>query len=199
MAEDALAVLDHLGIERTHVVGASMGSLVAQELALRQPGRVRSLALACSWAHADARLLYTFESWAATVHRMPIEDWYRWVFLPLVVSPAFLADPPRIEWLVHRVLSTPPALKGETVERQARGIIEWSGARVDALPGIVAPALVLAGEDDIFTPPRLSRALADALPRARFQSLPGGHCFIAEQSRLFNAVLLDFLDGLPVA
>lgn len=199
MADDAAALLDHLGIERAHVVGPSMGSLVAQEMALRHPDRVRSLTLACSWTHADPRLLCIYEGWAAIAHRMPLEEWYRWFFLPSVVSPAFLADRKRVDWLVERLFSSPSRLESETIERQVRGMMEWSGTREGQLGGITQPALVLAGADDTLTPPHLARALARALPNARFKQLPGGHGFIAEHSERFNEALLGFLDWLGAA
>ena len=196
MADDAVALLDHLGIERPHLVGVSMGSLVAQEMALCRGERVRSLTLAGAWAHTDARLRFVLESWASVTRRMPIDEWYRRVFLPSAVSPAFLANSRRVDRLVEHVFASAPGLQAETIERQVRGIVEWTGTRTAWLGEITAPALVLAGTDDTFAPPRLARALADALPNARFQEVPGGHCFITEYSRRFNETLLEFLDWL---
>lgn len=121
LADDAVAILDHLGIERAHVVGPGVGSLVAQEMALRHPERVRSLTLASAWAHAGP------------------------------------------------------------------------------LGQITQPVLVLAGAEDTLTPPHVSRALAEALPNARFRQLPGGPSFIAEHSDRFNEALLDFLCWLGAA
>ena len=121
LADDAIALLDHLGIERAHLVGPSTGGLIAQEMALRHPERVRSLTLASAWAHTGP------------------------------------------------------------------------------LGRITQPVLVLAGAEDTLTPPHLSRALAQALPNARFRQLPGGPGFIAEHSDRFNEALLDFLSWLGAA
>lgn len=121
LADDAVALLDHLGIERAHLVGPSLGSLIAQEMALRHPERVRSLTLASAWVHTGP------------------------------------------------------------------------------LGRITQPALVLAGAEDTLTPPHVSRALAQALPNARFRQLPGGPGFIAEHSDRFNEALLDFLAWLGAA
>src|SRR5262245_25171779 len=63
MAGDALAVMDHLGIERFHVLGASMGGAIAQHLALQAPTRVASLILACTWGRTDGFLRAVLNGW----------------------------------------------------------------------------------------------------------------------------------------
>ena len=121
IAGEAVALLDHLGIERAHLVGASVGGLIVQEMALRHPDRVRSLTLASTWAHAGP------------------------------------------------------------------------------IGGITHPVLVLAGEEDTVIPPHVGRALARALPNARFEQLPGGPGFIAERGDRFSETLLGFLGWLGAA
>ena len=61
MADDAAWLLQHLGVRRAHVVGASMGGAIAQELALRHADLVRNLVLACTWAKGDGRFVHTVE------------------------------------------------------------------------------------------------------------------------------------------
>ena len=73
MASDALAVMDRLGIERFHVVGASMGGAIAQHLTLQAPTRVASLVLASTWGRTDAFLAAVFRGWRATVERLAPE------------------------------------------------------------------------------------------------------------------------------
>jgi 3-oxoadipate enol-lactonase len=196
MADDAAAVLRHLKVARAHVLGASMGGTIAIELALRHPRLVRSLTLACTWTEADARFLHTIDSWIALAYRVPVEERLRHVIYPWLFTPAFFATTSNIETEFQRAMAYPHQTKAEAIERQGKGITAWNATRVKRLSSIRVPALVLAGADDILTPPAFSRALAKRLPRARLSVLPGGHGFFLEHAELFNRTVLRFLKSV---
>lgn len=196
MADDVAALLRTLKVPRAHVVGASMGGTVAQELALRHPGLVRSLVLACTWVRADARFRRVVEAWISLAYRVPIEERYRHVLYPWVFSPAFLADKGSVEAAFQRALAYPHQTKPEAIERQARGILQWDGTRTDKIGAIKAPTLVLAGQDDILTPVAFAREVACRIRGARLRVLPGGHAFFIEQAEAFNRTVIRFLNGV---
>ncbi len=196
LADDAAALLRHLEIPRAHVVGASMGGTIAQELALRHPRLVRSLVLACTWAQADARFLHTIEAWIQLAYRVPIEERFRYVLYPWVFGPAFLGQAQNVETAFQRTMAYPHQTKPEAIERQARGLLAWNGMRVKRLTSIRVPALVLVGRDDILTPPAFSKTLARLIPRARLTVLPGGHAFFVEEADAFNRAVSRFLKSV---
>jgi pimeloyl-ACP methyl ester carboxylesterase len=196
MADDVAALLRTLKIPRAHVVGASMGGTIAQELALRHPGLVRSLVLACTWVRADARFRHVIESWMSLAYRVPIEERYRHVIYPWVFSPGFLAGKENVEAAFRRAMAYAHQTKPEAIERQGRGILQWDGSRVDRIGAIKVPTLVLAGKADILTPPEFAREVARRIRRARLQVLPGGHAFFIEHADVFNRAVLRFLRGV---
>jgi pimeloyl-ACP methyl ester carboxylesterase len=196
LADDAAALLRQLQIDRAHVVGASMGGTIAQEMALRHPRLVRSLVLACTWVTADARFLHTIEAWAALAHRVPVEERFRHVLYPWIFSPKFFEATQNIETAFQRALAYPHQSKPEAIDRQARGILAWNGTRAKRLGDIKAPTLVLVGKDDILTPPSFAKEVAKGIKKSRLVVLPGGHGFFLEEADLFNRTIVRFLKSV---
>ena len=181
MAEDAAAILDALGMERADVMGWSMGTAVAQELALARPGLVRSLVLYGPTCHPGPVMPVLDEFAGLTpeqfVARLFPEPWAQ-------------AHPDIFSRLPAPARPADPAMIG----RQYLAIKQWSGA-VDRLPGLDVPTLLVVGEADDVTPPSQARRMDALLPHSRLAVLPGGghwamYQFPAEMARL----ALDFLD-----
>lgn len=196
LADDAAALLDHLGMARAHVVGASMGGTIAMELAIRNPKKVRSLSICCSWARGDGRFIQTIRSWMALAPYLSIEDRFRYVLFPWIYSPAFLADEAAMAEALKRALAYPHPTRPEGLIRQGEGLIAWNGTRIKEIKRIKAPTQVLVGKDDILTPPAFSRELAELIPNARLRLLPGGHGFFIEEAPRVNGALLEFLKSV---
>ncbi|HET8577067.1 MAG TPA: alpha/beta fold hydrolase [Methylomirabilota bacterium] len=196
MAEDARALLDHLEVERAHVVGASMGGTISMELAIRHARRVRSLGLLCTWARGDGRFLHTVQSWMATAAVLSPEDRFRYAIMPWVYTAKVLGDSTVVEDLVKRTMAYPFPTRPAAFERQGRGLLEWNGTRITELRRLRIPTLVLVGRDDILTPPTFSRELARLIPKARLRIVPGGHGFFIEEPDHVNRALLRFLAGI---
>ena len=196
LAGDAAELLRQMKIDRAHIVGASMGGTIAQELALRHPRLVRSLVLACTWVDADARFIATVSAWASLGHRVPVEERFRHVLYPWLYSPTFFEKKDNVEQAFRRALAYPHPTKPEAIERQARGVLEWNGTRVKRLGEIKVPTLVLVGKDDILTPPSFAKAVAKGIKKSRLSVLPGGHGFFLEEPEVFNRAMLRFLKSV---
>jgi pimeloyl-ACP methyl ester carboxylesterase len=166
MAEDAAAVLRALDIPSAHVAGFSGGSIIAQELALRHPGLVRSLVLQSTWAAPDRylRAWTQFVRWLVEVapsERAFLEGFY----LDIYTARAY--NDGTVHAIIDEVLAFPHKQATEDVQRFLDALMDYD--MTDRLPQIAAPALVLAGGRDSTSRPELCRVVAQLIPDARFE------------------------------
>lgn len=193
MAADALALLDALGIRRAHVCGASMGGMIAQELALAAAERVLSLQLHCTLARGDAYGALLVESLLRIRACEDAAGWAR-ALLPWLVSRRTVAEHPEFVSLwVQRAVDNPYPTSLVGLRRQAEAVAGHD--TLDRLGRIAMPTLVTTGTEDILVPPAFSREIHARIRGAEMVEIPGaGHIHFIEQAETFNAACLAFLN-----
>jgi pimeloyl-ACP methyl ester carboxylesterase len=192
--DEARATLDALGVERAHVLGASLGSAVALRFAGEHPERVRTLTVSGSWARADRALRAVLTSWLWSVeHAGAIEDVLHQVHTGTRSAASWNAGVVDDE-IVHAASGRDgewPAFR-RRAELLLRSALHHDV--VDALPHATAPALVLVGEADPLTPVRHAREVAALLPDGRLEVVAdAGHEPPRDQPRAVAELLLPFL------
>ena len=197
-ADDAAALMDHVYWEQALVIGVSFGGMVAQELALRHPAKVRRLVLACTSPGGEGGSSYPFHDIGHLTgedrarHLLPISDTRRdaaWAnehpdqYAAMI---AFAAADPHGDEPGRRV--------GAARQIDARAAHDaW-----DRLPRIGCPVLVAGGLYDGIAPPATQRRLAARIPEARLEMFEGGHLFMLQDRRAVPA-MIDFLKLEPTS
>lgn len=190
MAADVIAVLDHVGVERAHVVGASMGGAIAQLVAVMFPDRVRSLTLVCTSCHNQTWRNELLRSWADAAHDDGMGAMAgqaaRWVIGPR----SFRRLVPVIGWLGPLGFGR----SAHAFAGQVAGIVAADDSLAALLPTIEVPTLVVVGNQDILTPRGDSEELAELIPTAELVVISGAaHGLMIEHATTFNRILGDFL------
>jgi pimeloyl-ACP methyl ester carboxylesterase len=180
MAEDTAELLERLEIESAHVVGISMGGMIAQELALAHPDRLRSLTLGCTYCGGEGSRLMPQESVEklATAMASGNRDKAIRAGYEINLSPSFRADEDAYA-AFHEMATSVPAAK-QVIELQAQAILSHdTSARLDE---IGAPTLIIHGTVDGVLPFPNGEQIASLMPAARFEILEDvGHMFWWEQ------------------
>jgi len=206
MADDAVGLLDHLKIDRTHVLGLSMGGMIAQELVLRHPDRVRKLVLAATFPEPDAaseenrKVIFTQLGGTITDGGEMKIDFaalnplmFFQHLLPLVFNPTFIqTELPKLMQMFSGALQY--GFSMEAIMGQMQAVMGHK--TTDRLGTIKAPTLVLTGDADRLISPANSAVLARSIPGAQLVQIPGGsHGFNIEMPERFNQTVLQFLGG----
>lgn len=195
MARDLDAVLDDVGVDAAHLVGASLGGMIALQYALDFE-RARSLSLLCSAPGGDAAEPIpdaTRERMLNVPDDLDAAERIRYRMRPAFTDEFWTENPDVIDRIVDRRLETDPT--DEAYEWQAGAAATFDVS--DRLEEVDRPALVLHGTDDAVIPVGNGRFLAEGLPDARIETVDGGsHLFFVERPDRVNDALLAFLDDV---
>jgi pimeloyl-ACP methyl ester carboxylesterase len=194
MAADTAGFMDTLGIASAHIIGVSMGGLIAQVLALDYADRVEKVVLGCTshgGRHAVQPRGEVMEVLAkASDPTLPVEESVR-MRLPVVFSERFIREEPeRLEEFVRSSVKYWPTPEGAAGQFGALSVFNVKRR----LGEIHCPVLVITGSEDRMMPPENSRLLAEGIEGAEHYLVNGaGHSFFLEKPDEVNGVLIDFL------
>ena len=190
-AADLKAGLDVLGVETCHLIGLAMGGPIAVSFAAQWPGAVRSVTVADGFVDMREVGGARIPEWAEAIRSTPMDAFgRRYVESRLTAS---ASDEAR-EGLAAAIARVPPEAYIDVMKAIFDGIAFTGEAAT-----IRVPSLVIWGEEDEVTPLGHSQQIADTIPGARLETIPGaGHIANLDQPEAFNRLIADFLDAQPV-
>ena len=194
MADDAAGLLRELGIERAHVMGISMGGMIAQELVLNYPQAVQGLVLGCTncgfarGPQAAPQVMVTLaQSNAATTPRDRVKQ-----YLLAASTPEFVRKEEEglIGWVMKTFLEAPTPL--DSIGRQFGAIAQFDA--YDRLPQLKAPTLIVHGDKDLLVPVGNADILRERISGSRVHIIrDAGHMFFWEKPGESAGAIIEFL------
>ena len=183
MAGDALQVLDEAGVDRAHVIGTSLGGMIAQELALAHPERIDKLVLACTTPGGPDSVPMPEQTVKLLQNGASLREF---------VENALAPDPS--SEIVERILFHREATAQPLEAWSAQAAAGMGFDAFDRIEGIRAPTLILHGTEDVVVDSRNTALLAGRIPDVRVELFPGtGHLFFWEKPDRFVAAVEEFL------
>jgi pimeloyl-ACP methyl ester carboxylesterase len=191
-ADDTAGLMDALGIAQANVLGISMGGMIAQELVLNYPEKVKKLVL-CSTHYGFAKSVLPSDEVLGTLtadrSTLSAEEVAR-IMIPLLFTEDFLKNTPGMEELIMQQITKNP-ISNEAFMRQLDAIMKFDA--YNRLSQVKAPTLILQGKQDILIPPENSSILGKAIPGARLVSFDNCAHGLIEQTEKVLPTILEFL------
>jgi pimeloyl-ACP methyl ester carboxylesterase len=194
MADDLAGLMDALDVGRAHVLGLSMGGLVAQELALRHPGRLDRLVLSGCGAAPVRAAFDPIQTWSWVKAHDASGEAFLAQQLTWLLSSAFLRNAAAVQQTIAVLSSNPHPIGADAYARQAQAYLRHDA--LDRLGAIAAPTLVVVGEQDLLTPPWICREVANGIPGASLEIIRGdgaSHLVPIERPDDYNRLVTAFL------
>ena len=193
MAEDTVALMDAAGVSSAHVVGASMGGMIAQEIAINHPRRVISLTLVCTVPRADPQMAGVLRAWRESRPYCSDVEFVQMVSAWLFTY-RFFQNAEAFAGFLQMVAGNPFPQKPAGFQRQCDAIFTHDTA--GRLSQITVPTHVIVGLEDILTPARHSREIASTIAGATLTEVAdAAHVMMVERADTFNGALLGFLNA----
>jgi pimeloyl-ACP methyl ester carboxylesterase len=194
LADDTAALMDHVGFATAHILGVSMGGMIAQEFAIQHPSKVRALVLGCTTPGGPKAVRIGGSALAAAYSPQPMSAEERGRLLAeAAFTGGFLQRHPEIITGMIEMRRERPIDPGALGHRMKAA---FSHDSYDRLERITCPTLVITGRDDALISWENSRLLAERIAGAEIEILePAGHCFWLEQPERAKASIRRFLEA----
>lgn len=192
LADDTAALMDHIGFSAAHIVGVSMGGMIAQEFALRHSNRVRRLVLGCTTPGGPKSIRLGGEALTNAYSTQPMSAEERGKALAeACFTRGYIEQHPQI---IPAMIEARRQRPIDPVALDHRMKAAYAHDTFDRLLQITCPTLVITGKDDVLISWENSRILAEHIPKAQLVLLePAGHLFWGEQPEKSQTAILGFL------
>lgn len=193
MAKDTISLLDHLEIEKTHVIGVSMGGLIAQQLTINNPNRVKKLILLDTHPGGPEYLEATEDLWeeVTDVEGLSLEEIYRKGIRYAVTDSFFENRKDMVKKLVNMRKERPQP--PQAFQRQFSAASQFDVRK--KLSEIKRPTLIIHGEEDQIVPLRFGKELKEKIPDSKIRTIENaGHLAFIEKPEAVNESIINFLE-----
>lgn len=192
MADDTVGLLDALEIDRAHILGTSMGGMIAQELAIAYPQRVRTLILVTTTASIRPTMAFVLDVRDRMARDGVSQETLIRYTMPWMYTDRFFENTEQVQAMVDMMLANPNAQPDYAYARQSDASNRHDTR--DRIGQITAPTLVLVGREDIIQPVKTCEEFAKGIPNAELVVLEGGgHALAGGVPDKFDGAVLDFL------